>query len=111
VTGESQKRTQSSGEFPNVNAALQVFRRGFRGQRGPRWHAAAEYMIANANYDTQMLIDYVIERTRSELGVKPARPRRSYRWLWWLSGGIMLLALIGGVIYAMILLYQQINCR
>ena len=110
MAGESQQRARSSGEFPNVNAALQVFRRGFRGQRGPRWHAAAEYMIANANYDTQMLIDYVIERTRSELGVKPVR-RRNYRWLWWLTGGIALLALLAGIVYGLIALYQQINCR
>ncbi len=91
--------------FTSAAAALETFRRG---GSGSRWQAAAEYLVKNANHDTRMLLDYVIERTRQ--GAVAGNPVRQRRRPWLIVGvvaGTLLLLLF---IVLFVYLFQRLAC-
>ena len=97
-----------SGEhhFTSAASALDTFKRG---SRGPRWEAAGEYLIRNANPDTRMLLEYAIERTRKEVGAAPKKPRKLHR-AWIIAAIIGATALIGVFFWLLATLFGNLKC-
>jgi hypothetical protein len=90
--------------FTSAAAALETFRRG---GSGARWEASAEYLVRNANHDTRMLLDYVIERTRKSPASAGGGRRRSP---WLVIGIISGVALLAAFIILFVYLFQRLAC-
>ncbi|GAB6041239.1 hypothetical protein [Endothiovibrio diazotrophicus] len=92
--------------FTSAAAALETFRRG---ARNARWHAAAEYLMRNASNDTQMLLDYAIERTRGEQAPPPKRMRGPRR-AWLVAAVIGGAALVIAFLWLAAILLSELKC-
>ena len=98
-----------SGEhrFTSAHSALETFKRG---SRGPRWEAAGEYLIRNANPDTRMLLDYAIERTRKEMGGGAAKKGRKLHPGWIAAAAVGGVALIGAFFWLFATIFANLKC-
>ena len=99
-----------SGEhrFTSAHSALETFKRG---SRGPRWEAAGEYLMRNANPDTRMLLEFAIERTRKEMGggAAPKKARKLHP-AWFVAAVIGATALLGAFAWLFITIAGNLKC-
>jgi len=96
----------SEHHFTSAASALETFKRG---SRGPRWEAAGEYLLRNANPDTRMLLDYAIERTRKERG-GAAKGGRGLHPGWIAAAVIGATLLIGAFVWLFATILGNIQC-
>lgn len=93
--------------FTSAHSALETFKRG---SRGPRWEAAGEYLVRNANPDTKMLLQFAIERTRQEITGEPPKAKRRLHPAWIAAAVIGGVALIGLFSWLLVTILGEIQC-
>ena len=93
--------------FTSAHSALETFKRG---SRGPRWEAAGEYLMRNANADTRMLLDFAIERTRQEVTGEPMRAKRKIHPGWLVAAAVGGAALVAVFVWLLFTILGDIQC-